>query len=92
MKTQVLAGRFLKTDGTPYEGEVMFIPVDLWEVEEGITWAKRAPRVPLVDGRFEVEVSVGEYRVYTPIGRWVINVKATDRIGYLSDHLQSRLK
>jgi len=94
MQTQTIVGRFLKTDGTPVEGEIIFLPEKLWIVEYGIAVATLAPRITLEDGRFEADVTPGIYTVVCPLGKWKVKIKETEDGGhsFLSDVLPSRFR
>lgn len=92
MQTQTVVGRFLKSDGTPIDGEIVFLPEKLWKVEYGVAMATLAPRVQLEDGKFEADLSPGYYKVICPLGAWRIKIAATEDKSYLSDHLPSRFR
>lgn len=92
MDTQVLVGRILHDDDTPYEGKIMFVPRDLWVMEHGICVARLAPVIELDEGRFVAELSLGKYTVHTPIGSWKIRVRKCATVDFLSNHLPSRYK
>lgn len=93
MQTHVVVGRFLKSDGSPYAGEITFLPEKLWTVENGKAYAALAPRIQLDDGKFRAEVSVGHYIVTCPLGKWRIKISETlEGTSYLSDHLPSRFR
>ena len=92
MQTQIIVGRFLKSDGTPVEGEIVFLPDKLWTIEYGIAMATLAPRVQLEDGRFEAEVTPGHYTVVCPLGEWRVKITASDEPTFLADHLPSRFQ
>jgi len=92
VKTQVLCGRFLKSNGQPFGGEIEFLPVEIGYEEDGIYYAHKAPHMVLEDGNFSVELDVTEYFVYTPIGRWRVSIKGKDGVGFLSDYLPSRFQ
>ena len=85
MQTARLIGRFMHSDQSPAQGEIRILPQSFWHCEKGKLMAYRGAEAVLDDGCFDVKVSVGDYIVVTPFGRWEVTVPSSAQPLFLRD-------